>query len=99
MVLSLFVVYKKEQEGQWPDDDEPLLEKDHTSPVGYKVPYLPEFPIDPVAGGRGVQGVKIELEFAFGILMAVIIGGGVCFLSITTVDDQFTSTSDNIFAQ
>jgi hypothetical protein len=89
----LIILLRKEQEGIWPEDEEPLLEEDHASPVGYKVPNLPEFPIDPSMAVRGIHGVNLLCEFIVGVLMAVVLGAGMCFLAFTNADDHLTASS------
>jgi hypothetical protein len=93
LITSLFILLRKEREGIWPEDEEPLLENAHSSPVGYKVPNLPDFPIDPILAVRGVPCVNMKFEFMFGIAMALTLGGGMCFLAFTSVDDDLTATA------
>lgn len=64
-------------------DEEPLLEEDHRSPVGYRVPNLPDFPIDPCQGKKGVFPTSLRIELATGALMAAVIGAGIVALTYT----------------
>jgi hypothetical protein len=104
LIASLFVILRKEREGIWLEDEEPLLEKDHSSPVGFKVPNLPDFPMDPSMAARSIPLVSIHMEFFFGVLMALALGGGMCFLAFTDmVNDLIEPTVSqtvqaNIFA-
>jgi hypothetical protein len=95
LISCLFVVVHREREGIWPEDEEPLLEKDHTSPVGFKVPNLPDFPVDPTLAVRGISIVSIQVEFLLGTIMALAVGGGIIFLSFTSADDNLTSLHTN----
>jgi hypothetical protein len=89
----LSVLLRKEREGIWPEDEEPLLEEDHASPVGYKVPNLPEFPIDPSMAVRGIRRLNVQFEFMIGVLMAIVLGAGMCFLGLINADDYLTASS------
>jgi hypothetical protein len=97
LVASLFLVLRIEPQGIWPDDEEPLLEEDHASPVGFKVPNLPDFPIDPILANPGLPVIDIRAEFCFGVLMALAVGGGICFLGFTTEDEEIASNLKNSF--
>jgi len=67
----------------FPNDEEPLLEEDHASPIGYKVPHLPEFPIDPSYAQKGLGDCcccfhQIGIEYTFGLIIAVVVGVFIC---------------------
>lgn len=62
-------------------DGELLLQSSHASPVGYKVPCLPDFEIDPMLARTGIRWLSIHFEMAVGVLMALSIGGGIICLS------------------
>ena len=102
LIASLAIILRKEREGIWPEEEEPLLEEDHSSPVGYKVPNLPEFPIDPTMAVRpSVSCMSLQFEFISGVMMALTMGAGICYLAFTNVDDELTSTqteSSNLFS-
>ncbi len=87
-ICSLFAVFRKGRQGIWPDDEEPLLVKDHQSPVGFKVPNLPDFPIDSSLAQRGLFCLNVKLEFAMMLLITFCMGGFLCFLSFTNFDDN-----------
>ena len=50
---------------------ERLLIEDHASPVGYKVPSLPDFEIDPTIANTGLPCMTMSTEFIIGIAMAL----------------------------
>jgi hypothetical protein len=64
-------------------DEEPLLEENHESPVGYVVPNLPNFPIDPCSGKRGIRRIPLRVEMAIGVLLAALVGAGIVSLAYT----------------
>jgi hypothetical protein len=74
----------------WPMDDEPLLEKDQASPVGYTVPHLPQFPVDPSLVSKGWMVdccCSMSIEYGLGMAAAIVIGGFICYLGITDQDE------------
>lgn len=87
-LCSLSAVYRKGRQGIWPDEEEPLLLKDHASPVGFKVPNLPDFPIDSAMAQRGLFCLGIQMEFGLMMLVTLCMGGFLCFLAFTQVDDD-----------
>ena len=89
---SLLVVFRKGRQGIWPEDEEPLLIKDHHSPVGFKVPNLPDFPIDSVLAQRGVFCLNMKFEFALMLVATMCMGGFLCFLSFTDFEDELSKT-------
>jgi hypothetical protein len=94
-ICSLFAVFRKGRQGIWPDDEEPLLIKDHHSPVGLKVPNLPDFPIDSVLAQRGLFCLNVKLEFALMLLVTSCMGAFICFLSFTTFEDDLGKSGTN----
>lgn len=79
----------------WPKDEEPLLEKDHASPVGYTVPHLPQFPVDPSLLSKGWIldcCCSMSLEYGLGMAAAVVIGGFICYTGITDQDELLLDT-------
>jgi hypothetical protein len=81
-MISTLVAGKVEPIRNYPDE-EPLLEEDHRSPVGYRVPNLPDFPIDPYLGKKGRIPLPMRIELSFGALLAALIGAGVIALVFT----------------
>lgn len=88
-VCSLTAAYRKGRQGIWPDDEEPLLVKEHASPVGFKVPNLPDFPIDVSMAQRGLFCLSMQLEFFLMLLITFCMGAFLLFLPLTDVDDDF----------
>lgn len=78
-------------------DEEPLLEEDHKSPVGYRVPNLPDFPIDPFQGRRGLLPLPLRVELSIGVLLAATIGAGIVALAYTDWGDETEQTVLHIF--
>jgi hypothetical protein len=79
-----------------PDDEEPLLQEEQASPVGYKVPHLPEFPIDPSLTYKGWAPCccwSVGFEYAVGVMVAIGVGGFICYLGITDLDDQILANA------
>jgi hypothetical protein len=94
---SLCMIMTIEPERVWPEEEEPLLEADHSSPVGFKVPNLPDFPINPSLANHGISCLNIKLEFFFGVFVALALGGGICYLAFTDILETFPhSMTDNI---
>jgi hypothetical protein len=74
-------------------DGERVLEEDHASPVGYKVPTFPDFEFDPsLVTNSGIRSCTLDSEFMFGLLVSVVIGTCLLFLAIGSWDDAFYST-------
>lgn len=90
LIFSLFILRRKEGQGIWPEDEEPLLEEEHASPVGFKVPNLPEFPVDPHMAVRGMPGVNVNFEFVVGSIIAAAVGAGMLFIGFSNADDTLT---------
>ena len=58
-----------------PEDANPLLVEEHTSPVGYCVPNFPNFPIDPIHFGKqGLECCSVQIEMLVGLLVGVGFG-------------------------
>lgn len=97
LVCSLLLVRKIPYKDHHPYyDGEPLLMEDHASPVGYKVPSIPDFEIDPSLAKTGSPCIPYSLEFIVGILMAMSMGGGIMYLAFTDVDEQIVGTMQNV---
>ena len=90
---SLFLVRNIPSRTQDREDGEQFLIEDHTSPVGYKVPQLPNFEIDPVLAQQGNSCFSVNLQFAFGIMLAVIAGFAMAAFGLSdwekAVSDKF----------
>jgi hypothetical protein len=97
LICSLFLVRKIPYKDHHPYyDGEPLLVEDHASPVGYKVPSIPDFEIDPSLAKTGSSCIPYSLEFIVGFLMALVVGGGIVYLAFTDVDEQIVGTMQNV---
>jgi hypothetical protein len=78
----------------FPNDEEPLLEEDHASPIGYKVPHLPEFPVNPSYTHKGLGSCcccfyQVGIEYALGLIVAIAVGGFICYLGVSHLDEAF----------
>jgi hypothetical protein len=82
---------------QTPGDGERLLEDCQASPVGYKVPSLPDFEIDSTLSNSGIKWLPMWLEFAFGSLLAVAVGVWMIALAVTDWDERFYSLLGGFF--
>jgi hypothetical protein len=92
LILCLFLLLREKAVEYWPDYKEPLLVEDHASPVGYKVPHLPDFPIDPIYATKGNQHcMNPKTVFGVGVLGAIGIGAFFVYLGFSNVDDEFLS--------
>mmetsp|Transcript_17260 Transcript_17260/g.37777 ORF Transcript_17260/g.37777 Transcript_17260/m.37777 type:complete len:587 (-) Transcript_17260:115-1875(-) len=108
LMASLTLLYRREtrknnefdpykRDCRFPNDEEPLLEEERTSPTGYKVPHLPLFPVNPSTTNKGIGlcscTYQLGLEYVFSLLVAVGVGAFICYLGVTHVDDQFLSNN------
>lgn len=65
-----------------PGTDKPLLQEDHASPVGFKVPLLSDFPVDPILSRADDDGTfNLVCELIVGTLLALAGGGSMLFLA------------------
>jgi hypothetical protein len=102
LVVSLVLVLQIPLPSIWPDEEEPLLQEDQESPVGFKVPSLPDFPIDPLLEQRGLSFINLMTEFVIGVLLAFGIGSAIVFLAFTDFDEDLANnlqidTEDGFF--
>ena len=94
LLVSLFLVIRIPQPSIMPDEEEPLLQADQASPVGYKLPALPDFPIDPILERKGsLTCFNLKVEFAIGVLLAFGIGGGIFYLAFTDFDEDLAANN------
>jgi hypothetical protein len=81
----------------FPNDEEPLLEEEQQSPTGYKVPHLPFFPVNPSYAHKGLGSCRcsfqLGIEYALSLLVAVAVGGFICYLGVTKLDDEFLANT------
>jgi hypothetical protein len=76
-------------------DGEPALVEDHASPVGYKVPHIPDFEIDPALAKRGFPLIPYWVELLLAVLMAIGLGSGIVSLAFTNMDEQILHAVQN----
>ena len=58
-----------------PEDSDPILVEEQTSPVGYKIPNFPDYPIDPIHfGSKGCECLPLKLEVFMGLLVSFGVG-------------------------
>lgn len=77
-----------------PEDSNPILVRDETSPVGYKVPNFPDFLIDPIHfGNKGLPCFRLRTEMVVGILLGVGMGA---FIVMTGFYDFISDGNDYI---
>lgn len=95
LITSMWFVAQTKRHKVRPEETEPLLEENHASPVGFKVPNLPDVSIDPALNKVGVPCCALGLEFALGVFLALIMGGGIVFTAFTTKDDELLNGGDN----
>lgn len=101
LIASLSILLRKElretsqNEGNGhcllPDDEEPLLHEDHASPIGYKVPHLPDFPIDPSLTFKGWVPFcccSVGFVYLLGVFVAIGVGAFIAFLGKTDLDEK-----------
>ncbi len=77
-----------------PEDNNPILIRDETSPVGYKVPNFPDFSIDPIHfGNKGLPCFSLKTELVVGALVAIGIGA---FVIMTGFSNFISEGNDYI---
>ena len=102
MIVSLFLARHIPYFDAHPNyDGEPLLVPDHLSPVGFKVPSLPDFSIDPGLARTGIPWMSVRAEVVLGTLFAMAAGTGIVYLAFTdwdeTVVSELESTASDLF--
>ena len=83
LLVSLLLVIKIQPHQHWHKDEEALLVEDQASPVGFKVPNLPDFEIDPNLVQPERFPCPMQFELAFGFMLAIGIGGGMVYMAYT----------------
>jgi hypothetical protein len=87
LFCSLFMVRRIPYKIQAPSVGEQLLLQDHASPVGYKVPNLPDFEIDPSLANTGSSYLSLTAEFLFGIIISIVVSTFIIYLAFTGWDE------------
>lgn len=88
LLLCLGLVLRVQPASMIPDDNEPVLDENAASPVGFIVPTLPLFQIDPNLAQKGILLFDIKVEFVLGMIMALGIGPGIVYMAYTGADEQ-----------
>jgi hypothetical protein len=81
LLLSLLLAMKIPPQSK--QKDEPLLVESQASPVGFTVPNLPDFEMDPNVVQPERFPCPIQFEFAFGIVLTICIGGAFIYVAYT----------------
>ena len=76
-------------------DEEEYPRPNHASPVGYVVPELPNFVIDPNQIKKGSPCLSLTVEILIGCAMALVLGGFMVFLSVSEIDEKITESLNN----
>lgn len=92
LLLSIFFAARIKPTHDYPAE-EPLLLEDHQSPVGFRVPNLPDFPIDPYLAKTGMNQLSMKVEMSVGVLLAILLGAGIITLVFT---DWGGATQDGV---
>ena len=72
-----------------PEFGERLLIEDQSSPVGYKVPSLPDFEIDSnLASTGGIKCLSLKFELIVGLIMAISVGFCLILLAFPSWEDN-----------
>jgi hypothetical protein len=93
LISCLCCLSKRKPAEFWPDSKEPLLAEDHASPVGLRVPHLPDFPIDPTFAAEGNRScVNMNLDLVVGVFIALGIGAFFVYLGFSDLDEQILNS-------
>lgn len=97
VAYTLSLPYKPPETPTEPDEEEPLLEKNHASPVGFNVPSLPNFEVDPTLASEGwFEVCALQMQAIVGVLLALVIGGGIIYLGFLEEDDEVFGNGEGI---
>ena len=85
VITCIFAALKIEPPKLHPEDNDPILVEDQTSPVGFKVPNFPDYPIDPLFfGKKGLSFCSLKTEIIIGIVISIFIGVAVALAGMFT---------------
>ena len=74
-ISCIFAAQKITPPEPHPEDNDPILVEDQTSPVGFKVPNFPDYPIDPIFfGGNGFSFCSMKMEIITGLILSIVVG-------------------------
>jgi hypothetical protein len=88
LLICLVLLLNVEPASTIPDHNEPVLDENAASPVGFIVPTLPFFQIDPNLAQKGILLFDIKVEFILGVIVALGIGPGIVYMAYTGADEQ-----------
>lgn len=89
VTTSIFASQKIIPAEPHPEDANPLLVEEQTSPVGYCVPNFPNFSIDPIQFGKhGLECCSVQIEMLVGLLVGVAFGAFVVSTALYSYMDS-----------
>ncbi|KAL7528459.1 hypothetical protein ACHAXR_002458 [Thalassiosira sp. AJA248-18] len=93
-ITCIFAAQKISPPEPHPEDNDPILIEEQTSPVGYKVPNFPDFPIDTIRfSSKGISCCSLKVEVILGLLVSVGIGA---FVVSTSLYDYMSTANEYI---
>eukprot|EP00978_Attheya_sp_CCMP212_P047458 scaffold421377_cov55-Attheya_sp.AAC.2 len=99
--VQKFLVVGSEPTVPAPEEEESTLEVNQSSPVGYTVPSLPHFAVDPGLcyhhKAHESGWISTPMKLVGGVLVACAIGTMIVYMSFTQVDDEYTSLETDWF--
>jgi hypothetical protein len=97
LLISMLMVLRIEPyQQQLSEDEDTILVPSQSSPVGFSVPNLPDFIVDPNLVKKGSPWLSLGVELMLGIVMALGVGGGIVYLAFTDVDDKYTGNTSSV---
>jgi len=91
LMTSSFFVARIKTYSPTPEETEPVLVEDHSSPVGYMVPNLPVVHIDPTLGVKGAPCCSLRVYLLLAVVLGVCIAGTLAFMAFSDADDALTT--------
>lgn len=96
-ITSIFAAQKIVPPELHPEDKDPILVEEQTSPVGYKVPNFPNYPIDPIHfGSKGISCLSLKAEMALGLVVGIGVG---VFVVSTAMFDYMSEANEYTMPQ
>ena len=87
---SLFMVLRIKPRRELPANEEHLLVPAQESPVGFRVPNLPDYAVDPILAKEGIGWISKRIEFGFGVVVALVSGGFMIYVNYADADNALT---------
>ena len=84
-VSSLFMILRIKSPVQTPAGEEHLLIPAQESPVGFKVPDIPDYIVDPNLARKGIQWLSLAVELSFGIVLSLAVGAAIIYWNYAAV--------------